>query len=199
MENNAVTTLTATSPLAGYDEALSAASSDILMVEEKPLLTQINVRGDASDKAFLDGIRKAIGFALPTGANQANEKGDTAALWLGPDEWLVISTENDPQRLVSSLRVMTSDKHVSIIDVSDNRTCLSLSGKEAWAVMNKLSRLDFHPRSWKKGQCAQTTIGRAQVIIWQRNRKPVFDILMRNSFARYVADFAMDAMLEFKA
>ncbi|PLW78619.1 sarcosine oxidase subunit gamma [Cohaesibacter celericrescens] len=189
--------LTAQSPLQHKAQDFLAASSDRILLAEIPNLTQLNLRGDGNDKAFLAGTKKAIGIALPTKPNSVAEKGDIAALWLGPDEWLIVSKETESHRLISTLKVMLSDVVFTVVDVSDNRTVLSLSGADSWAVLNKGAMLDFHPRHWHKGQCASSLYGRCQVIFWQRSKQPEFYLFVRSSFADYCASYILDAMREF--
>jgi sarcosine oxidase subunit gamma len=164
---------------------------------EVPFKTQLTLRGNADEKTFVDGVKRALGVALPTKANTVNSKGEIDILWMGPDEWLILAPEGEATRLMSTLKVMLSDQLIALVDVSDNRTMLTLSGSASWDVLNKGAHLDFHPRSWKKGMIAQSTYGRAQVIFWQSGNEPEFRLLVRNSFAEYLATFLMDAMAEF--
>jgi len=46
----------------------------------------------AEDKAVA-GLGKAIGLSLPKKPNTSITKGDVAALWIGPDEWLILGKE----------------------------------------------------------------------------------------------------------
>lgn len=192
--------MTARSPLAARSNDMASASSETIALKEVPFVTQLDLRGEASDKGFTAGASKALGFSLPANANRVREKGDIAALWLSPDEWLLITGEEDTSRLASTFKVMLSDKHFALTDVSDNRTMLELSGPDCWSVLSKLGTLDYHSRAWKRADCAQTLLGSAQVIIWMKKdgKSPVFNILVRNSFADYLALLLMDAMQEFQ-
>ena len=192
-------TLQARSPLQDMAASMQTLSCDRVALHEGPLQTQMTLRGNADDKAFLEGTKRALGVALPVKPNTAASKGDIDVLWMGPDEWLILAPEGEAPRLVSTLKVMLSHQVFALVDISDNRTSLTLSGPQAWAVLNKSSHLDFHPRTWKKGMVAQSTFGRAQVIFWQTDKKPEFRLLVRNSFAAYLATFLMDAMAEFNS
>jgi sarcosine oxidase subunit gamma len=190
-------TLEARSPLMDMAARMANVSSDRVKLAEVPFKTQLTLRGNADEKTFVDGVKRALGVALPTKANTVNSKGEIDILWMGPDEWLILAPEGEATRLMSTLKVMLSDQLIALVDVSDNRTMLTLSGSASWDVLNKGAHLDFHPRSWKKGMIAQSTYGRAQVIFWQSGNEPEFRLLVRNSFAEYLATFLMDAMAEF--
>jgi len=51
--------------------------------------------------------------------------------------------------------------------------------------------LDLDPRVWAAGRCAQTLLGRAQVILQERTETT--GILVRPSFADYVVDVLREA------
>ena len=49
--------------------------------------------------------------------------------------------------------------------------------------------LDLDPRVWARGRCAQTLLGRAQVVLQERTKTT--GILVRPSFADYVVDLLL--------
>lgn len=109
--------------------------------------------------------------------------GERSVLWLGPTEWLVL--DGEPIDLPGG------------VDVSANRTTIELSGPNARDVLEKGCTLDLHPRAFTAGRCAQTTLARAQVILWQTSDDPAYHLLVRGSFAQYVADWLVDAATEY--
>jgi sarcosine oxidase, subunit gamma len=64
-------------------------------------------------------------------------------------------------------------------------------------VLEKVCALDLHPRVFGPGQCAQTLLGRTQAVLWQIDTEPTYRLLVRCSFAAYLADLLLDAMAEF--
>lgn len=189
------------SPLAARAADMRAASTSAVAIREVPFVTQLDLRGDSEDKDFLKTARKILGTPLPAAPNRVREKGEISALWLSPDEWLLMTSEEDASRLMSTFKVMFSDKFFALTDVSDNRTMLELSGPDSWSVLSKAGTLDYHPRAWKRADCAQTLLGSAQAIVWMKKegKNPIFNLLVRNSFADYLATLLIDAMQEFKA
>lgn len=136
---------------------------------EIPFRTMVNVQGTPS-------------FPTPPPGGVA-EWGDRSVLWLGPTEWLVVG--DGPTNLPGG------------VDVSANRTTIELSGPHARDVLEKGCTLDLHPRAFTVGRCAQTTLARAQIILWQTSNTPVYHLLVRGSFAQYVADWLVDASREY--
>ena len=177
----------ALSPLARRLDDLSAIgvrTGGGMIVEHVPFLTQIDVRLDAA-------LVERAPFPLPTTPNTAWEEGSRAALWLGPDEWLVLGTPGSGPAIVGELQTALAGSYRSIVDVSANRVALELSGPRAKEVLSKGCALDLHPRSWRRGMCAQTTLSRAQVILHERAFTT--GILVRPSYADYLVDWLIDA------
>jgi sarcosine oxidase, subunit gamma len=188
------------SPLADRAAELAAHGADgprgVRLVEE-PFLTQVNLRVHAGSPAVAR-VEHALNLALPHHEpNRVSGDADGAALWLGPDEWLLVAPDGRADQLVASVREAVADSLGSTVDVSANRTTLRLSGPMAREVLEKICSLDLHPRSFAPGRCAQTNLGRTQAILWQLDPAPTYRILVRNSFANYLADLLLDAMQEF--
>ena len=53
--------------------------------------------------------------------------------------------------------------------------------------------LDLHPRMFRAGCCAQTLLAKVPVILDQLDGSPTFHVLVRASFAAYLADWLVDA------
>ncbi|WP_158844009.1 sarcosine oxidase subunit gamma [Saccharothrix deserti] len=155
------------SPLA--DHPLVSGSGVRLV--EIPFLTAVNVQG-------------APGFPTPPASGVA-AWGERSVLWLGPEEWLVVGPDGDTFDLPGG------------VDVSANRTTIELSGPNARDVLEKGCTLDLHPRAFGAGRCAQTTLARSQVLLWQTSNAPVYRLMVRGSFAHYLADWLTDAAQEY--
>ena len=83
----------------------------------------------------------------------------------------------------------------AIVDVSANRTTLELRGQWVRELLEFGCSLDLHPRAFGPGRCAQTLLARANVLIWfvSDEPEPVYRVLVRPSFAAYVAAWLADA------
>lgn len=159
-------------------------------------LAQITLRGDPGDADFAGAVRSALGFDLPPKANTVAASGDVSALWLGPDEWLVVGAPDSENDTTARLNAALKGQHASVVDVTANRTALELSGPSARAVLEKACGLDLRPREFKPGQCAQTNLART-VGILELHQGGAWRIYVRNSFALYLADWLLDAMAEY--
>jgi sarcosine oxidase subunit gamma len=164
--------------------AIGARTGGGVIIEHVPFLTQIDVRLDAA-------LVERAPYPLPTTPNTAWEEGTRAALWLGPDEWLVLGPPGSGSQIVGELETALGGFHRSVVDVSANRVALELAGPRAKEVLSKGCALDLHPRVWRPGMCAQTMLARAQVILHERSDST--GILVRPSFAEYLVDWLIDA------
>jgi sarcosine oxidase subunit gamma len=169
-------------------------------LREIPFLTQLDLRLDPADGAGRAAVESVVG-PLPLEPNTVHGGGDAAVLWLGPDEWLVVGPPDSAADLEGQLRdalaaVTPAAGSIAIVDVSANRTTLELSHADARAILSGGCSIDLHPRAFGPGRCAQTLVARAQVILWQTAAEPVptFRLLVRPSFAAYLAAWLRDAI-----
>jgi sarcosine oxidase subunit gamma len=166
-------------------------------VRELPFLVQLDLRADPSDAALMARLTAAIGARPPTEPNTAivSDDGTRHVLWLGPDEWLILGEPDTAPALESAIRDAVGDGPGAVVDVSANRTTLSLSGPRARDLLAFGCSVDLHERRFKPGMCAQTLLARANVIIVPVGPavEPAFRVLVRPSFAAYLAAWLTDA------
>ncbi|MGW6790463.1 sarcosine oxidase subunit gamma [Streptomyces chartreusis] len=199
MADNALT-VPLRSPLSQFTDRLAAVtrtSGGAIRLAELPFLTQVNVRLDAKGAAF-EAVGLALDLQLPLQPNTVVRTGELTVLWLGPDEWLLIGPPGGEGELESRIREAAGDEPVSVTDVSAQRTTLLVTGPRARDLLAHGCPLDLHPRSFGSGRCAQTTLGRTQVVLVARDEpRAGFWVLVRSSFAGYLADWLLDAATEY--
>ena len=166
-------------------------------LREVPFLAQLDVQLEPHGPAARR-IASALGAPLPTEPNSVAEAGDLRVLWLGPEEWLVTGPDGSAAATAVLLGAALRDGPGSVVDVSANRTTLELSGRCAREVLEKGCALDLHPRVFAPGACAQTLLAGVNVILHQVDAEPTYRLLVRGSFARYVSDWLLDAMEEYR-
>jgi sarcosine oxidase, subunit gamma len=186
------------SPLEGlWNDFHSATIDGQVAVRDLSFLAQVNLRGNVNDAGFRDGVRRCLDLELPTVPNTVNSIGSLSALWLGPDEWLLVDDPGSEDRIVAECGEALATFHSSIVDVSADRTVIEISGGRSRHLLAKGCSIDLHPRAFAAGKCAQTNFSRAQVIITQTNNVPTWRLFVRRSFASYLALWLMDAMKEY--
>jgi sarcosine oxidase subunit gamma len=163
----------ATSPLAGRTGDLAA-----LGAREVAFLAQVSLRAE-------EALAPRVPFALPAEPNTWTRGGGREALWLGPDEWLVVAAPGQAAAVVAELEAALDGLHRSVVDVSAYRTVVELAGADRFDLLAQGCALDLHPRSWRDGRCAQTLLGRAPVLL--QEREAATRIFVRTSFANHLA------------
>ncbi|GHD54253.1 sarcosine oxidase subunit gamma [Thalassobaculum fulvum] len=186
----------ARSPLDGCTGPVGGPSDAGVVLGELRFQGKINLRGDAADKAFAAAVAKAIGVEPPATPGTVATAGGRAILWLGPDEWLVVTPEGEGGDLAGTLNAALAGMRASATDVSDNYTTVRIAGPKARWVLAKGWAVDLHPRAFGPGRVAQSQLALTNAIIRQTDDLPSFEILVRPSFARYLWDWLTDASLE---
>lgn len=165
-----------------------------MTAERVVAMAAVSVRLDPADAALLARVQAALGVALPLAANTASGDPDGRhALWLGPDEWLVLGPVGDAPAIEAAVRSAAGDAFVVTVDVSANRIAFELSGPSARELLESGCPIDLHPRAFHAGSCAQTLLARANVLLHQVGDEPRYRIWIRPSFARYLAAWLDDA------
>jgi sarcosine oxidase, subunit gamma len=189
-------TLTATSPLQGWSEKLAQVPPTVQLREE-PFVAMVDLRADP-DGAAASRASAILGLELPTAPSTYVSNDTLTAIWMGPDEWLIAAGTRSAAELEAQLRAAVAEHGGAAVDVSAQRTTLRLSGPDAREVLAKGCSLDLHPKVFTKGTAAQTMLGLAGVVLIALNDAGTdYGILVRSSFARYLADWLIDAAEEF--
>ena len=82
--------------------------------------------------------------------------------------------------------------------MSAQRTTLRLRGAHARDVLAKGCSVDLHPRVFASGAAVQTMLGQAAVVLMSLGGDGTdYRILVRSSFARYLAEWLFDGAQEF--
>lgn len=191
-----VEALTARGPLDGCADRFAASALTIGAVVPG---SQLSVRIDPELPAAA-AVEQLIGVRLPRAGRSASAAGVTV-YWLGPDEWLIVGSA-DAAALAQVLRPAGG----AVVDVSGQRTVIELSGPYAREVLAKGCALDLHPRVVSAGFAAPTLLAHVPVVIAvQANGEPALGsaaelsaaIYVRSTFARHLADWLLDAAVEY--
>jgi sarcosine oxidase, subunit gamma len=184
-------TLPRTSPLQGWSERF-AGLPDAVQIVPEPFVAMVDLR---LDPAGSSAVAAHLGVALPTTPGTWVRGDTTTVIWLGPDEWLVTSPFTTPEALESGLREAAGGQG-AVVDVSAQRTTLSLHGERVRDVLATGCSLDLHPRVFGPGSAAQTTVGLAGVILLALDGGH-YQLIVRSSFARHLASWLLDAAVEY--
>ncbi|SDD23016.1 sarcosine oxidase subunit gamma [Geodermatophilus telluris] len=182
-----------THPLEAWTAAFERLP-DTVRIAAEPYVAMVDVRLGTVGP----GASTALGVDLPTAPNTWVPAGAGRAVWLGPDEWLLTSPTEAPEELEGRVRAAVVGLGGSATDVSAQRIGLRLAGARVRDVLARGCSIDLHPRVFGRGSSAQTTLGQAGVVLLAlSDAGDDVAVLVRSSFAGYLADWLLDAALEF--
>ena len=133
-----------------------------------PVRTRLLLRGNKN------ALGAAFGISLPTAPCTARA-GEPAALWLGPDEWLLLAAE----RMFPGWE----SEHGAIFDVSDRQVALLVEGDRATEALAAACPLEL--ATAPIDFCTRTVFGKAEIVVWRRGAAS-WHIETWRSFAPYV-------------
>ena len=147
----------------------------------------------------VEAAADTFGTPLPQQACRAvTVAGGRAALWLGPDEWLLLAPVAEGPALATALeRAMDGHPH-SLVDVSHRQAGIEVSGPDAAATLNAGCPLDLDADAFPPGMCTRTVLAKAEIVLW-RTAPETFRVEAWRSFAAYVWSFLEEASREFRA
>jgi sarcosine oxidase subunit gamma len=135
---------------------------------------------------------QAFGTAIPATACHAATHGERAALWLGPDEWLLIAPPAETDAATAALAAALRDLPHSLVDVSHRQGALGVGGALAVTLLAAGCPLDLDASAFPPGMCTRTMLAKAEVVLW-RTGADSFRLEVWRSFLDYVAAFLAEA------
>jgi sarcosine oxidase subunit gamma len=171
-------------------EAMLARTPPLLAASEllQPLsfATRLVLRGSEPARA---AAARGFELDLPVQPCRAACSDDRAALWLGPDEWLLIAPESDP---CSALWQSLEGTAHSLVDVSHRQSAFCVSGPAAARLLAAGCPLDLDPAAFPVGMCTRTVCAKTEIVLW-RPAPQTFRIEVWRSFAPYLTQFLAEA------
>jgi sarcosine oxidase subunit gamma len=134
----------------------------------------------------------ALGLNISDIACRSASAGVRTALWLGPDEQLLLAPLADGDVIARQLRESLGALPHSLVDVSHRQFALEVSGLQAQNVLNAGCPLDLHLESFPVGACTRTVLGKCDIVLW-RTGATAFHIEVWRSFAEYASRFLAEA------
>ena len=129
---------------------------------------------------------EAFGCVLPAEACRARHAEGRAALWLGPDEWLLLAPDTvSSADLASRIEAAVGAVPHSLVDVSHRQIGVEVTGPGAAALINAGCPLDLDLRAFPVDMSTRTVLAKADVTLW-RHGEDAFRIEVARSFAPYV-------------
>ena len=186
--------ITKESPLGGIKHGTVAT----VAIREIPGLPAFDLRvapGTLSHAAIAEALAP---LNLPAKSGQVGgysvrEESDAHALCLAPDWWLIVGFQEVERKLAPLLS--QNQHHFSVVDVSGQRTTLSLEGPVVREVLAHLWDQDLREKSFPIASVSQGLMAKAPVIVC--HLAPFrYRVMVRSSFALHLWKALVDAAEE---
>ena len=123
---------------------------------------------------------------------KVSSNNQTRILWMGPDNWLVISSNN----LLNELNEKFSTTEFAVTDISHSRSIIELQGSDVLEVIKKGSPFDIE--SLTKNNCTNTVYNGITITIDNiEDSKNQIRIISLRSFGESLYHSVTDACLEY--
>jgi sarcosine oxidase subunit gamma len=159
---------------------------------ELPHRLCLNLRGMATPEVRTI-LAQTAGCGLPVQPLESARRGSLAALWLAPDEWLLVGGSDD---LGARIETAFRGHFITVTDVSDAYCALRLAGPHALDVLAKGCGLDTHDSVFPPGRVARSLLAKVDVIL-HRTAADAFEIFVARSYADYLWRWLEDAGREY--
>ena len=164
-------------------------------VKEISPIMKINLRG--KKREFLTSVGKNLNMILPTEANTSTTSDKLTAIWLSPDEWMIVSNElvsketNKYELQEILFNSISKTTLGAVVDVTDQFVQLELKGENIYEIFSAGSPFNFNQFREKKGSTTQTVLNHVDVILHHKD-KNIVNLFVRRSFAEHLFSWIED-------
>jgi sarcosine oxidase subunit gamma len=191
----------AKSPLGG--KKLGSGDTAVL-IQEVPFTPGFDLRVDPESSGFA-AVNQALGLTLIPNvgtvvrnnascivADELPAAGGVSALCLGPDWWYLTGTAD----IAALLKPVQQSHHISLVDVSSQRTKIEVYGPSAKDLLSHYWEQDLRDEHFPIDACSQGVLAKAPVIMWHCC-EDCYLIFPRASFAKHLWTALSDAAIEY--
>ena len=167
-----------------------------VIVKEISPIMKINLRG--KKREFLTNIGKNLNMILPTEANTSTSSEKLTAIWLSPDEWMIVTNDevkkdtNEYHLNKTLFNDISKSNLGAVIDVTDQFVQLEIKGKNIYEIFSAGSPFNFSEFKDKKGSSVQTILNHIDVIVHNKGDQ-IVNLFVRRSFAQHLWSWINDS------
>ena len=181
--------------------AVKSAALTIVVREDLTIASFAAAKGKTG--ALKSAMLQAYRVELPASPERIQGR-DIAFVWYGPDQWLAVAERGSGsvtgpatgRDLELELKPLLAGL-ASVVDQSDGRVVVQISGPRARDVLAKGLPIDLHPRAFKANGVAITHASHIGIILWQTDAAPTYEIALFRSFADSFTHWLLEAAAEY--
>lgn len=140
-------------------------------------------------------IVTTFGVALPA-ANKSVSKDGVTFISVGPGKWLVTGEGTAERDLIARLQ-KAAGSLAAVVDQSDARALVEISGDKARAALAKGVMIDLDPVAFKSGDAATSFAVQFWITLWQTNDAPTYRLAVFRSMGRDLLHWLESSAAEF--
>lgn len=145
--------------------------------------------------ALTAAIIAAFGVILPV-ANKTASYDGVSFISIGPGKWLVTGEGKSSTDLILRLQ-KASGTHAAIVDQSDARALVEISGDKARSALAKGVMIDLDPIAFKTGDAATSFAVQFWITLWQTHDAPTYRLAVFRSMGRDLLHWLESSAAEF--
>ena len=134
-----------------------------------------------------EAARAAAALRLPTEPMRWSGS-DPAALWVSPDQWLLVGERRSSGGIIWACRTQLGDILHAATDSSDALTYFVLEGSGARMLLAMGSGVDFDPSIVGPAHCVRTRIAKLAVVV-RAMGEDSFEMFVDRSESRYLYEY----------
>jgi sarcosine oxidase subunit gamma len=138
-------------------------------------------------------VHAELGVKLPPVGQLASAQAGLIA-GTAPGEWALIGGSWYLDKIAASA---SASSLASLVDLTKGQVTWRVAGPSAGLLLSKGCTLDFHPRSFKQGQVAQSALAQTFVTILRPDSDDAFQVIAERSYAHHLELWFRDAIAEF--
>jgi sarcosine oxidase subunit gamma len=138
----------------------------------------------------------ALGLAFVPRTCRAVSDGSRSALWLGPDELLLLAPEAEQSECSAVLTTALGDVAHSLVDVSHRQCSIELLGASVEPILRTGCPLDLHISAFPVGMCTRTVYAKSEIVLW-RTALQAFYVEVWRSYTEYLTALLAQATQEY--
>jgi sarcosine oxidase subunit gamma len=159
------------------------------------------LHGDAGARAAASPVWGA-GFAEESCRAMIGDQ--SATLWLGPDEYLLLGRADGSNADIAASEAAAAEAleralgglpH-ALVNVSHRQFGLEVHGPHAATILSGACPLDLDLGEFPVGMCTRTVLAKADIVLW-RTGDDAFHVEVWRSFSGYVTGLLSEIALEF--
>ena len=147
------------------------------------------------DSAAQSAAAEALALPYSTTACRAVTHGARAALWLGPEERLLLAPQAELATTLAALTTTLAGHAHSLVDISQRQISFELHGSHATTLLNAQCPLDLALETFPVGMCTRTVFAKAEIVLW-RTAAECFQVEVWRSFTDYLLTLLRDVSRE---